>query len=63
MSKNEVVDFSGLTCSVGLFRKYFVCKNSFRVISMIKMVILNQSTFENKIIQNSKIHTLHVYYS
>ena len=28
---------------LGLFHPYFVCKSSFRVISMIKMVILDQS--------------------
>ena len=27
---------------LGLFDAYFVCKNSFRVISMIKMLILDQ---------------------
>ena len=27
----------------GLFHPYFLCKSSFRVISMIKMVILDQS--------------------
>ena len=28
---------------LGLFYPYFVCRSSFRVISMIKMVILDQS--------------------
>ena len=28
---------------LGLFHLYFVCKSSFRVISMIKMIILDQS--------------------
>ena len=28
---------------LGLFHPYFVCKSSFRVISMIKMVILDKS--------------------
>ena len=28
---------------LGLFHPYFVCKSSFRVISMIQMVILDQS--------------------
>ena len=28
---------------LGLFRPYFVCESSFRVISMRKMVILDQS--------------------
>ena len=28
---------------LGLFHQYFVCKSSFRVISMIKMVTLDQS--------------------
>ena len=29
--------------ALGLFHSYFVCKSSFREISMIKMVILDQS--------------------
>ena len=35
---------------LGLFLQYFVCKCSFREISMIKMVILDQSKpiFENE---------------
>ena len=28
---------------LGLFHAYFVCKSSFRVISMIKIIILDQS--------------------
>ena len=43
MAKNEILDFSGPTCvSLGYFIEYFVCKCSFREISMIKMVILDQ---------------------
>ena len=42
MAKNEVLDFSGLH-ELGLFHSYFVCKCNFREISMIKIVILNQS--------------------
>ena len=42
-----------------LFHQYFVCKSSFRVISMIKMVIFgskyaNLVIFENKKFKNSK---------
>ena len=52
---------------LGLFYQYCVCKSSFRVISMIKMVILDQSRpifWKTKIkIQKSKICKLHVYYS
>ena len=44
MAKNENLDFSGPTClSWDYFINYFVCKCSFREISMIKMVILDQS--------------------
>ena len=45
-----------------LFHPYFLGKSSFRVISMIKIVILDQSKpiFENK---KSKIRKFHVYYS
>ena len=54
---------------LGLFHPYFVCKSSYRVISMIKMVIFDQSKpisliFEKK---NQKLKkkncTLYVYYS
>ena len=55
---------------LGLFHLYFVGKSSSRVISMIKMVILDQSKpisliFEEKKskIRKNKICTLHVYYS
>ena len=53
---------------VGLFHSYFLCKCSFREISMIKMVILDQSKpilliFENRKIKKSEICKLHVYYS
>ena len=44
---------------LGLFHLYFLCKSNFRVISMIKILILDQSKpkfiFENKKIQHSKI--------
>ena len=44
MAKNYILDFSSPTCvSWGYFIQYFVCKCSFREISMIKMVILDQS--------------------
>ena len=36
----------------GLFHLYFVCKSSFRVISMIKMVILEQSEPISLILKN-----------
>ena len=55
MSKKWTLDFSGPNLSqLGLFHPYFVCKGSFRVISMIKMVILDKSKqiyliFEKKI--------------
>ena len=55
---------------LGLFHPYFVCKCSFRVISMLKIVILNQSKpillilkIEKSKIQKSEICKLHVYYS
>ena len=44
MAKNEILDYSGPNCvSYGYFIQYFVCKCSFRVISMIKIVIWDQS--------------------
>ena len=44
MAKNEILDPLGPTCvSYGYFIQYFVCKCNFREISMIKMVILDQS--------------------
>ena len=56
--------------ALGLFHPYFVCKRSFREISMIKMVILDQSKpisliskIEKSKIQKSEICKLHVYYS
>ena len=50
-----------------LFYPYFLCKSSFRVISMIKIVILDQSKpisllFEKKKNNKKTICTLHVYY-
>ena len=53
-----------------LFNLYYVYKCSFREISMIKMVILDQSKpillilkIENAKIQKSEICKFHVYYS
>ena len=44
MPKKWTLDFSGPNLpQLGLFHPYFVCKSSFRVISMIKIVILDQS--------------------
>ena len=50
---------------LGLFHPYFVCKSSFIVISMIKMVIVDQSKPISLILKNkkSKIRKYHVYYS
>ena len=55
---------------IGLFHPYFVCKCSFREISMIKMVILDQSKpislilkIKKSKIQKSEIRKLYVYYS
>ena len=55
---------------LGLFHLYFVTKTSLRVISIIKMVILDQSKPISLILKNkkskvkkSKICKLHVYYS
>ena len=54
---------------LGLFHSYFVSKTSFRVISMIKIIIWDQSKPISLIlkikwlkIQKSEISTLHVYY-
>ena len=62
--------FRPILSQLGLFRPYFVCKSSFRVISMIKMIIFDQSKAISLIlkikeskIQKSEICTLHVYYS
>ena len=71
MSKKEIFDFSGPTCvGYGYFIQYFVCKCSFREISMIKIVILDQSKSILQILkikklklQKSEICKLHVYYS
>ena len=51
-------------CELGLFHPYFVCKCSFREISMKKMVILDQSKPIMLIlkIKKSEICKLHVYY-
>ena len=44
MAENEIFDFSGSTCvSLGYFIQYFVCKCCFSEISMLKMVISDQS--------------------
>ena len=55
---------------LGLFHPYFVCKCSFWKVSMIKIVILDQSKpislilkIEKSKIQKFKICKLHVYYS
>ena len=55
---------------LGLFHLYFVCKSSFIVISMIKIVILDQSKpillyvkIKKLNIQKSQICKLHDYYS
>ena len=71
VAKNEILDFSRPTCvSYGYFILYFVCKCSFREISMIKMVILDQSKpislylkIKKLKIQKSRIRKLQVYYS
>ena len=54
----------------GLFHPYFLCKSSFRVISMIKMVIWDQSKpislylkMKKLKIKKFEIRKLHVYYS
>ena len=52
---------------LGLFHSNFVCKSSFREISMIKMVILDQSKpisliLKKEKIQKEKICKLNVYY-
>ena len=55
--KNEVLDFSGPTCmSYGYFIQYFVCKCSFKEISMIKMVILDKSKPISLILKNRKFN-------
>ena len=59
MAKSEVLDFSGLTCmSWGYFIQYFVCKCSFREISMTKIVILDQSKPILLILKNKKFQNL-----
>ena len=54
----------------GYFFHIFLCKSSFRVLSKIKIVILDQSKpislylkIKKSKIQKSEIRTLHVYYS
>ena len=56
-------------CELGLFHPYFVCKYSFREISRIKIVILDQNKpillilkIEKSKIFKSEICKLHVYY-
>ena len=68
MAKNLILDFS--VHELGLFHPYFVCKCSFREISMIKIVILDQRKpisiilkIKNSKIQKSEICKLNVYYS
>ena len=41
--KVKLWTFQAQPAQLGLFHPYFVCKSSFRVISMIKMVIWDQS--------------------
>ena len=50
---------------LGSFHPYFVCESSFRVISMIKLVILDQSKPISLILKNKKSQNckLHVSYS
>ena len=55
---------------LGLFHPHFLCKSGFRVISMIKIAILDQSKpillylkIKKFKIQKSQIHKFHVYYS
>ena len=69
--KKLIFDFSGPSCvSYRYFIWYFVCKYSFREISMTKMVILDQSKPISQILKNkkskiqkSKICKLHICYS
>ena len=59
MAKNEILDFSGPTCvSYRYFIQYFVCKCSFRKISMMKMVILDQSKPKSLYLKILKIQNL-----
>ena len=65
----SLVFFRPNLTQLGLFHPYFVSKSGFRVISMIKRVILEQSKpillylkIKSKI-EKSKISKLHVYYS
>ena len=62
--------FQAQPASVRVISSIFLCKSSFRVISMIKIVILDQSKpislylkIKKLKIQESKICKLHVYYS
>ena len=55
---------------LGLFHPYFLCKSGFRVISMIKIVILDQSKpispylkIKKSKIKKYKIRKFNVYYS
>ena len=67
--KIEFWTFQAQPPQLGLYHPNFVCKCSFREISMIKMVILDQSKPISLIliikklkIQKSEICKLHVYY-
>ena len=69
MAKDEVLGlFRPNLNQLGLFHEYFVSKTSFRIISMIKMLILDRSKPISLIlkiklkIQKSEFRTLHVYY-
>ena len=48
--------FSPNLPQLGLFHPYFVCKSSFRLISMIKMVILDQSKPISLILKKIKLY-------
>ena len=62
--------FQAQPASVRVIHPYFVCKSSFRVISMIKMEFWDQSKpillylkIKKFKIQKSEFRKLHVYYS
>ena len=63
--KVKFLTFQAQPAQLGLFHPYFLYKSSFRVISMIKMVILDQSKPISLYLKKkkSKIRKLHVYYS
>ena len=70
MAKDEVFGLFRLPASVRVISSIFLSKTSFKEISMIKMVILDQRKPISLIlkikelkIQKSEIRTLHFYYS